>query len=115
MKYLMSFVLMLFSFYSISQTVKIKNIGESYVSYESYFEDGSLKEKGLFCDNNKCGEWTSYHTNGSINTIASFSNGLKDGIWRFYDKDGILIYEVLYKSNVRVRVSEHTYFTAQVE
>ena len=67
------------------------------------------------CDNNKCGEWTSYHTNGSINTIASFSNGLKDGIWRFYDKDGILIYEVLYRSNVRVRVSEHTYFTAQVE
>jgi len=112
MRYVLSLILLSLSICSYSQSSKLKNIGDKFVSYQSFYEDGSVKEKGLFCENQKCGEWKLYHENGNLNTIAHFKEDKREGVWQFFDLNGLLVYEVEYKDGIKVRVTEHTYFLA---
>ena len=55
------------------------------------------KEKGLYEDGEKTGEWLTYYDNGNIESKGSYISGDKDyiwedknGLWQYFYKNGIL-------------------------
>jgi len=58
------------------------------LQYVSYYEDGTIFEKGNFADNVRHGEFKQFFSNGQLKIKGQYSNGLRTGLWHFFDSDG---------------------------
>ena len=73
---------------SVNDTV-IKEDG----SYEKYYQNGNLMEKGLVqftYPYKKYGIYEEYYENGNLRVRGTYKNGKKDGLWEVYDESGQL-------------------------
>ncbi|WP_443633585.1 DUF1036 domain-containing protein [Candidatus Marifrigoribacter sp. Uisw_064] len=59
-------------------------------NYESYYENGKLKEKGAYNDDDKDGEWSFYYENGKLKEKGAYKDDDKNGEWSFYFSNGQL-------------------------
>ena len=59
-------------------------------NYESYYENGKLKEKGAYNDDDKDGEWSFYYENGNLKEKGAYKDDDKNGEWSFYFSNGQL-------------------------
>jgi antitoxin component YwqK of YwqJK toxin-antitoxin module len=66
--------------------LKIKDGERS--SYEIYFENGQLQQRGDYKDGEPDGLLEGYHYNGQLRWRVNYNNGKKDGISETYDKNG---------------------------
>ena len=86
--------------FSFAQESKVESTFEqegNLVAVTTYYEDGSVKEKGFYKDKKLHGEWTKFDENGVKIVRAFYENGKKTGKWMFLN-DGVLT-EVDYVEN----------------
>lgn len=62
-----------------------------------YFEDGELNEIRHYKNNEMNGTWLTFNNLGVKVAEASYKNGKKDGNWFVWDDEGNLKYELCYK------------------
>lgn len=63
--------------------------------FEVYFENGNLKTKGQYKNNNRVGGWKGYYKTGELRTEFSYnSKGKRTRLYKQYFKDGTTMYEV---------------------
>ena len=87
-------------------------VGEPDGDYVAYYNNGSVKLKGVIENGERTRVWTSYHLNGTkasengykngelngktvsffdsgqVRYIGYYENGAQAGFWRFYKEDG---------------------------
>lgn len=56
--------------------------------FSEYFEDSSLKEKGIYLAGKKSGIWMKYSNTGSVMIEESFKEGLRNGWTKSFDESG---------------------------
>jgi hypothetical protein len=56
---------------------------EAFGLKELYYENGNLKEKGIYHHGIKCGNWKYYNTNGSLKITTEYDSPYADTISRF--------------------------------
>lgn len=57
-------------------------------SQKTYFENGTIKDKGTTIDNKKQGKWKYFYENGNIKIDAEYLDDIPNGEWTFYHKNG---------------------------
>jgi antitoxin component YwqK of YwqJK toxin-antitoxin module len=58
-----------------------------------YWNNGQLKFKGSYINDNEDGMWEEYWENGKLGSKGTYKNGKQDGIWEEYFSDGEFWYE----------------------
>ena len=61
-----------------------------------YYNNGNIKESGVFENGLKDKQWTLYTENGNIEAIAFYNLGKKTGTWIVYDETGKKRFEMSY-------------------
>jgi TonB family protein len=67
-----------------------------------YHENGQLKSKGLFVNNEKSGYWEFFHENGNKDTYGVYKKGNKEGSWIRFAENGKEIEKGSFKKGDRV-------------
>ena len=75
-------------------------------SYESFYDNKQLCQKGSFAKGLKSGEWISWRTDGSILLSEQWKKGLKRGEERRYNTEGVLHETILHKKNSALRKNQ---------
>jgi uncharacterized protein len=57
-------------------------------SYTSYYQNGNLKSKGQFKNNQPAGYWQYYYEYGGLKASGSFVDGQNQGTWTYYYENG---------------------------
>lgn len=85
--------IMFFSLENLNaQNNKIDKNGLRQGEWIGYHENGEIKYKGQFKDNEPAGEFVYYNPEGKIIAKGQYLNKKKDGEWQYFsDKDGSLI------------------------
>ena len=65
--------------------------------YISYYDNGTIREKGIYINNLKDGLWNEFYNDGAIKSVISFENG--NGLFKSYYTDGKLLLEGNYINN----------------
>ena len=111
MKKLLTLVLVLFSFVSFSQSIKLTQDEFGYVNYTKYYDStGSVMEKGQYLNGKKVGTWYQYYKTGEIQTVAYFSSDQREGKWKFYNIHNNMVTYVYYdegKLTKTVQIKNH--------
>ena len=68
--------------------------GEHY----AYYEDGAIKEKATFKDNQLHGIYESYYRDGSLHIHKQYKYNQLDGTFMAYDDQGVLFFEINYRN-----------------
>ncbi len=68
--------------------VETNLLGNEHGSYERYYEDGKLEERGDYDTGYKSGYWEKYHKNGKLEYTGSYLRDQKIGNWKYYYADG---------------------------
>lgn len=77
--------------------------GQQNGKFISYYEDGTIKDKGYYKMGVKVGKWKSFSAGGSLISEVSFNNlGKKDGIWKVWNDNGELSAIMIYDSGNRI-------------
>jgi len=72
------------------------------VSCVSYYTNGVKNSEGIFINKEKDGKWLYYNTNGSLVAEENYDKGKKQGKFKIFSgKDGVLLEEETWNSNVR--------------
>lgn len=58
--------------------------------YKSFFEQGGIKSRGQFENNNSTGVWQYYYKNGRLRMKGQIGNGKNVGQWDYYYENGSL-------------------------
>ena len=111
MKYILTFLLALFTLTLSAQEKVYKHTGYDYldrpiIEYKEYSESGYLIQEGEYVDNEPNGIWRMYNTNGEVISTMKFSYG--DRVWLKTPQNGretIVYYEnnLAYKSVAYLR------------
>ena len=114
MKNLLMFILVLIFFASCNKvektyypdgTVKEKftyySDDKKNFSYESYYQNGNLKEEFNAIDFKPEGWTKNYHENGKLDTKMFFKNGKQEGIAESYYETGVLKYRTPFRNGKR--------------
>ena len=86
----------------LSATQFVKFIDDSIINdgfYMEFFENGDVKEKGVYKFNIKHGKWIEYYDNGMIYSETFFQNG--NGPYKSYYPSGEVMYSGNYFNNER--------------
>ena len=75
--------------------------------WESWYENGQLKDKGYFSKGKMNYHWDGYYKNGQLKYSGDYENDHKNNKWSFWDPKGKLIeirhYKVIdYKNQIIV-------------
>jgi antitoxin component YwqK of YwqJK toxin-antitoxin module len=57
-------------------------------SFEEYWKNGQVAQKGIFKNGKEHGSWISYHKNGQLKSKGVFINGKRDGSWVTHHQNG---------------------------
>lgn len=66
-----------------------------------WFDNGNLKSKGVFKQNQRVGQWMFFHFNGNISEAGVYRNGKKSGQWGEYDRKGRLKKQLTYADGLK--------------
>lgn len=69
------------------------------LSEEQYYDNGQIKSKGDFKNNQRHGLWTYWYENGNVWSEGKFKNGLSHGFRKVYHLNGEIYYEGKYKND----------------
>ncbi len=58
--------------------------------WESYYDDGALKETGVYQNDQKTGRWKTYYPSGTLKHEITYTNGIAKGPAKFYYRDGTI-------------------------
>ena len=61
-----------------------KRTGRKVGKWEEYYDNGSLKQVGLYKDDKKSGRWSFYNKNGLMRSSGIFENDRQCGEWKFF-------------------------------
>lgn len=64
--------------------------------YRFYYPDGTIKQKGMYKDGEEEGMWYEYHENGKKALEGMYRKGKHSGIWTSYDENGIWVKKTKY-------------------
>lgn len=64
-----------------------------------YYENGILKERGRFVNDERQGDFICYYDNGQIKYSGAYINDNAEGVFIIFDKDGTLLPQELYRSD----------------
>jgi antitoxin component YwqK of YwqJK toxin-antitoxin module len=67
-----------------------------------YLNNGKLRFKGSFVDDEPDGYQVFYYQNGNIKQEGKYAGGLKEGDWQYYDENGNLILTIRYSSGIEI-------------
>ena len=56
--------------------------------YETYWDNGRLREKGTWKDGELDGPYEEYHENGQLEYGGNYKDGLSEGLWKSYYENG---------------------------
>ena len=84
-------------------------LGNEHGSYERYYQDGKLEERGEYEAGFKSGKWEKYYPNGKLEYTGSYLKDNKIGQWKFYFADGKIEAEESFDSKSEF-LSRLTYF-----
>jgi antitoxin component YwqK of YwqJK toxin-antitoxin module len=80
-------VLMVSSF-MFAQEVKPKfEVVDQMVKATYYYENGQVKQQGLYLDGKLHGKWIAYNEDGTKQSIGEYNKGAKVGKWFFWNED----------------------------
>lgn len=68
-------------------------------SFEKFYLNNQLAEKGMFNKGLKVGYWKTWHPNGVIKSTQYWDTGRKNGAYHLYDQKGELIEKGYYRRN----------------
>lgn len=77
----------------IEYTVLKKNKYVKHGEYKVFFENGQIKEIGMYDNNKKIGDWKEYNYHGELRRIRKYEKGKlisddKYGIWKEFGQNG---------------------------
>jgi antitoxin component YwqK of YwqJK toxin-antitoxin module len=61
------------------------------------YDNGLLRFKGDYLDDEMHGYWEFYRKDGSIMRSGNFDRGIQVGTWRTFDRNGTLVKETNFK------------------
>lgn len=64
--------------------------------YGNWLDDGSVRRKGHYKNDQKVGEWQEFSSKGN------YKNNLKDGLWKTYDDNNQVLRETTYSNGEQV-------------
>ena len=64
--------------------------GKLHGSFETYHDNGTLKERGTYHDDCLNGIYETWHDNGTIKERGNFSDGKRHGLSEWHNESGIL-------------------------
>ncbi len=67
-----------------------------------YFENGNVKEMGMFLNNEKNEQWLDWDEAGNKIAEAFYVNGKKNGTWMIWDTKGTKRFEMFYSMDKKV-------------
>ncbi len=80
--------------------IKYKQFGDEQVHY---YENGDVKAKGLFINNQMEGKWLFYKKGGHVFQEGNFLNHEKHGEWIRYDLDGNINYHETFEYGKKLK------------
>mgnify|MGYP001200710399 CR=1 FL=1 len=83
-----------------------KKHGKEDGSYESFYENSQLKSEKNYKNNKKDGVWKEYYKNSQLKSEKNYKTGKLDGLSKGYYKDGQLKYERTYLNNQKDGLSK---------
>ena len=78
--------------------------GKKQGKWEFYDFYGVKIKEQEFVDGRPEGKWTSYFQNGSKSGEGEYKNNRKEGKWTYWDKDGKVIYKVIFSNGTEEKV-----------
>jgi len=76
--------------------------GKLHGSFETYHDNGILKERGTYQDDFLNGIYETWHDNGTLKERGNFSGGKRHGLSKWYHESGILKERGCWKDGVLV-------------
>lgn len=68
---------------------KNQDLSKYHGSWQLYYENGQLKEKGQFDEQqNRQGEWATYHENGTLKEVSQYKDNLLNGLSKGWHENG---------------------------
>jgi antitoxin component YwqK of YwqJK toxin-antitoxin module len=61
------------------------------------YDNGLLRFKGDYLDDEMHGHWEFYRKDGSIMRSGNFDRGIQVGTWKTFDREGKLVKETIFK------------------
>lgn len=89
--------------------VETNLLGNEHGSYERYYENGKLEERGEFDTGYKSGKWEKFYPTGQMEYTGEYSKGKKIGNWKFFYPDGKKEAEEVFDSKTEL-ISRITFF-----
>ena len=91
MKNLMISGMLLVSGVFFAQEVKPKfvAIDNNMIQATYYYDNGQVKQEGVYLDGKLHGKWVSYSEDGTKQTSGEYNQGEKLGTWTFYNATNI--------------------------
>jgi len=83
--------------------------GKKHGLWETYYENGLLKNKANYRDGKNDGTWEVYSYDGSLSVKGIFKDGKKDGLWKTFFQNGQVESKETYKDGKRVGFWEYYY------
>lgn len=71
-------------------------MGHFVGEYRLYHDNGVLKQKGVYINNEMTGDWETYYDNGQLKERVRFQNNMENGPFIEYHKNGNLAAEGAY-------------------
>ena len=84
-------------------------LGNEHGSYERYYENGKLEERGEYDTGYKTGKWEKFYRSGQLEFAGSYLRDNKVGSWKFYYPNGKIEAEENFTAKSEF-VSRVTYF-----
>lgn len=87
MKNLMISGMLLVSGVFFAQEVKPKFVAveNDMIQATYYYDNGQVKQEGVYLDGKLHGKWVSYNEDGTKQTSGEYNQGEKVGTWTFYN------------------------------
>ena len=70
--------------------------------WETFYQNGLLKNKGNYKDGKKEGLWEWYYTNGQLGIKGNYKDGKEEGVWEWYYENGNLRNTETYKNGEKL-------------
>ena len=102
MKYLITILAIFLSTSLFSQNIFFDYNPNTDEPIKVYYENGQLKEKGLFNNGKRIGNWVFYSEEGVKLAECGFNNiGQKHGNWFVWDNNSTLRAKMFYNNGIR--------------
>lgn len=99
----------------IKQSIEYRN-GKKNGLYQEFYQNGMLKQKVFFIDDQAEDTTFTYYPNGKLEEFQIFSKGQKEGCWKKFNKEGMMYSAINFKNDrFDGESSTYTYRTGRLK